>query len=218
MANFSVTVNADAFSDTMQRYAEVYSRRHPEKGLGQIMIERARNLALKLYQATKAIAPTQAQIAADVQKQGWRIPTNFPDGRLGRGTPDQWLGTAVKSLPKVRGRKTAQRKAEEAAIRARKPTLQEMQAFVIKHRSAHAGFIASGWKGALWDLGGKATGGGFGRAEVMDGGNEIEIVNNAPGAAVADAKHGFVAKGIEDATKDMEWYVFTRLLEERDAA
>jgi hypothetical protein len=50
-------VNAAQFTETMNRYAELYSTRHPDKGLGQIMIERARNLALKLYQATKAIAP-----------------------------------------------------------------------------------------------------------------------------------------------------------------
>lgn len=211
-------VNADKFADTMRRYADIYSARHPEKGLGQIMLERARNLAIKLYQATKAIAPTQARIAADVQKQGWRIPTKFPDGRLGRGTPDQWIGTAIKALPKVRGRKTKDRLALEQSIRDRKPTLQDMQAFVIKHRSAHAGFIASGWKGALWDLGGQASGGGFGRATVIDNGNEIDLINNAPGATAADAKHGFVQKGIDDATADMAWYIMTRLQEERKAA
>jgi hypothetical protein len=211
-------VNAAEFTATMNRYAELYSSRHPDKGLGQIMIERARNLAIKLYEATKVIAPTQSDIAADVQKQGWNIPEKFPDGRIGRGTPDQWIGAAIKSLPKVRGRKTTERKALESSMRGSKPTLQQMQAFVIKYRTAHAGFIASGWKGALWDLGGKATGGGFGRASVNDNGSEIEIVNNAPGAAAADAKHNFTQQGIADATADMEWYIFTRLQEQRKAA
>src|SRR3954471_7642942 len=93
-------INASQFSDTMKRYAEVYSMRHPDKGLGEIVIGRALNLAIKLREATLKIAPNQAQIAADVQRQGWKIPEKFPDGRLGRGTSDQWAQTAVAALPK----------------------------------------------------------------------------------------------------------------------
>jgi hypothetical protein len=214
----TVEVNADQFAETMHKYAEVYSFRHPEKGLGQIIKERALNLALKLYQATKDIAPTQAQIAADVQKQGWRIPTKFPDGRLGRGTPDQWVGGSLNALPKHRGRKSKARLSQEASIRSSKPTLQDMQAFVIRHRSAHAGFVASGWSGALHDLGGQSGGGRYGHAEVIEDGAEIEIVNNAPGAAEAEAKHHFIANGIAAATQDMAVYIASRLAEERKAA
>lgn len=211
-------INASQFSDTMKRYAEVYSMRHPDKGLGEIVIGRALNLAIKLREATLKIAPNQAQIAADVQRQGWKIPAKFPDGRLGRGTPDQWSRGALAALPKQRGRKTAARHTEEAAILGSRPTLQQMQAFVIKHRSAHSGFIASGWVGAIFDLGGRAKGGGFGRATVKDGGAEIDIINNAPGCTEADAKHGFVVKGIANATQDMANYITERLFAMRKAA
>lgn len=217
MAELSVSTNADQFAAVARRYAEVFSIRHPEKGLGQIYRERALNLALKLYKATKDIAPTRAQIAADVIKQGWRIPEKFPDGRLGRGTPDQWSQTTVAALRTARGRKTRARTAEEAAILGQRPTLQQMQTFVIKYRSSHAGFIASGWLGALRDLGGKTDGGRYGHADVKDV-DQIEIVNDAPGCIEANQKHNFVAKGIADATADMAEYIATRLSEELKAA
>src|SRR6267142_2315781 len=208
----TVETDADKFAAVARRYAEVYSMRHPEKGLGQIFKERALNLTFKIYAATKKIAPTQAQIAADVQKQGWRIPVKFSDGRLGRGTPEQWAGTAVGALPRRRGRKSKERLAQEAAILRGKPTLERMQAFVIKHRSAHAGFIASGWLGALRDLGGQTSGGRFGRAEAKGG--EIDIINDAPGCSEANAKYNFVGKGIQDATADMAFYIADRLREQ----
>lgn len=227
MASFQITLgqfpdsNLDQFSSTFRKYAEIYSQRSGAgKGMSVIILERAGKLAYELFKQTEAIAPTQSDIAADVQKLGWKIPEKFPDGRIGRGTPDQWAGTAIKSLPKVRGRKTKERRTQEAGIRSQKPTLQMMQQFVIKHRTAHRKFIASGWLGAISQLGGRVTGttqlGSGGRAEYRGG--EIDIINDRPGCVAANQKHNFVQKAIDAQTSDMAEYVATRLTQDRIAA
>lgn len=212
----TVEVNAEPFARVMRSYADIYGGRHPDKGLGLIILERARKLAFELYNQTKAIAPSQAKIAGDVQRLGWRIPEKFPDGRLGRGTPDQWIGQAVASMPKQRGRKSKARLAQEATVRAQKPTLTDMQNFVIKYRTRHTGFVATGWLGAISDLGGAISANGRGHAEIRP--DEIDIVNTAPGCSEANAKHGFVQKAIAAQIADMTTYIVSRLQEEKQAA
>lgn len=216
----AIEANTEEFSRKMRSYAAIYGPRH-DKGLSVIILERAGKLAFELYKQTKAIAPNQSKIAGDVQKLGWRIPARFPDGRLGRGDPDQWLGTAVKELPKVRGRKTNERRALEASIRNSKPTLQQMQHFVIQYRARHAGYIATGWLRAIHELGvyGVTSAKGqsiHGRIEVKVG--EVEIINDVPGAAIANQKYGFVQKAIDAQTADMTDYIVDHLQQARKAA
>lgn len=219
-----IETNAPNFARQMRKYAEIYGPRH-DKGLGEIVVERAGKLAFELYKQAKAIAPTKAQIAADVQKLGWRIPKEFPDGRMGRGEPRQWANFEIDTtLPKMgRGRKSTERRAQEQAIRAQKPTLTEMQNFVINFRSKHSGFVASGWTGALHDLGVYGGGGNrsrYGGATTTQHGSDVTVylVNDAPGVTEANAKYDFVSKAIDAQIKDMGDYISTRLHQERLAA
>jgi hypothetical protein len=101
----TVATNADEFAEVYRRYASfAHSVTGPE-----LLARESRKLIFELYNQTKAVAPTISDITQDVVKQGWKIPAKFPDGRVGRGTPDQWKGTAIASLPKRRGRKTKAR-------------------------------------------------------------------------------------------------------------
>jgi hypothetical protein len=207
-----ITTNANEFAATFRRYAELNRR-----NLADLAIDQSRKLAIELYNQTAAVAPTQAQIAADVQKQGWKIPEKFPDGRLGRGTPGQWIGSAVAALPRRRGRKSKARGAQEAAILSSKPNLQQMQAFVIKHRTRAIKYVASGWLGAVQDLGGslKSSSGAVnsrrGRAEVADG--AVSIINDTPGMMAVDQKHGVIQKAINTRINDMRVYIARKIAE-----
>lgn len=182
----AIATNADEFSAVYRRYAAfAHSVTGPE------LLEReSKKLIIELYKQTKAVAPNISDIAADVTKQGWKIPTKFPDGRVGRGTPDQWKGTAISSLPKKRGRKTKARLAEEAGIASGKANLAMMQAFVIKKRVAHIGYVARGWLNAVISI---------------EGDSIVDVINHNAGAgmAVVEAKHGVVARAFAARSADM---------------
>jgi hypothetical protein len=75
-------VGTQRFKDQMLRYAAIYGPRH-DKGLGEIMLERAKKLTFQLYKETKRVAPTSSDIASDVVRQGWKIPDQVP-GRPAR--------------------------------------------------------------------------------------------------------------------------------------
>jgi hypothetical protein len=182
----AIATNAEEFSAVYRRYASfAHSVTGPE-----LLARESQKLIFELYKQTKAVAPTISDIASDVTKQGWKIPAKFPDGRIGRGTPDQWKGTAIASLPKRRGRKSKARLAEEASIASGKATLGMMQAFVIKRRVAHIGYVARGWLNAVVSTEGD---------EVVDVINK----NTGTGMAAVEAKHGVVAKAFAARSADM---------------
>lgn len=219
----TVETNADGFAQQVRRYAAIFGPRHG-RNLGEVVLDRARKLAYELYKQTRKVAPTQQQITADVQKQGWKIPKYFPDGRIGRGEPSQWAGSEIAALPKVRGRKSTARRAQEAAIRAQKPTLEQMQAFVIRERSKAIGFVSLGWLAAVQDLGG-----GYanvnreqGRAEFHEDfqglNGEVDIINDTPGIVEVNAKHNVVGAAIQAQIADMGQYISDHLRQELQAA
>jgi hypothetical protein len=193
-----ITTNSPLLAATFRKYAEARG-----KDLNELMLDQGRKLATQLYVETAAVAPTAAQIAADVKRQGWKIPAFFADGRMGRGTPSMWARARARGRP---------RKAGSAP---RPPTLAMMQAFVTKWRVAHRLFVASGWLGAVSDLGGslKATSGVItktrGRAEVLQETNytRITIVNDTPGILSVDAKHDVAKKAIAARIADMMVYI-----------
>jgi hypothetical protein len=182
-----VETNGPEFAEAFRRYA---SFAHSVTGPAFLARESVK-MAKLLYVETRKVAPTISDIAADVIKRGWSIPARFDDGRLGRGTPDQWVNSALQSgLPRRRGRKSKKRLALEESIRQAPPTLGQMQAFVIKHRSAHIGYVASGWASGVVEI-------------QVTGDSEFDITNPRPGMAYVDARHGVVKKAFDDRTEDM---------------
>ena len=196
----AIETNAQEFAETFRKYASF-----AHSVTGQALIKReAQKLASILYAETLKVAHTIAQVTADVVAQGWKIPTTFSDGRIGRGTPDQWTATAIATLPTKRGRKSKSRLQAEALIKAAKPTLADMQAFVIKHRAAHIGYVASGW--------------GRHNVEISESEHEVEITNHNPGMAAVDAKHHVVDKAMAIRAVDMQDWIERQLHEMKEAA
>ena len=207
-------------------YAKWYEDAHPEVDGESLFLDQGRKYVTEIYNQTAAIAPSPGQIASDVQRQGWRIPRKFADGRLGRGWPQQWTGNAYwqalkqKLIRKKRGRNARQANIEqENAIRDAKPTLQQMQAFVIKIRTDANKFLASGWLGAILDLGGSAKNSSGkadrGGAEIHRSPGRAEIIlwNETPGMAEMDEKKQIVAKAKLVRIADMLVYVRRKMEE-----
>lgn len=212
----TVSDHQSLWGDTYRRYAE-WNGRDGE----QLFIDQTRKLATELYQQTAAIAPSKAEIEADVKAQGWHIPEKFDDGRQGRGKSSQWLGLVLATREKRRGRKSnGQRQSEDAFLRGR-ATLEQMQAYVIKLRTSARLYLASGWLGAIFDLGGtlKASSGKVdserGGAEIRrsPGLLEITLWNRTPGIAAMNAKHQLVARALAVRTADM-WVYIRRKMDE----
>ena len=201
-----VTTNAPLLAATFRRYAEARGR-----DLSELMLDQGRKLATELFVQTKEVAPTKAQIAADVKKQGWKIPGFFPDGRVGRGYPAWW-----GKIKRGRGRPR-----KDAPPAPRGPSLEQMQRFVIKRRVDALLYVASGWLGAVRDLGGslKQTSGKVepdrGRAEIKQGKGytRITIINDTPGILAVDRKHHVAKKAIAARIADM-WVYSIRITRE----
>lgn len=218
-----ITINSSEVSklrETFREYAEWNGRELAE-------LARKKSLDLAggvragkvdgLYQTTAAIAPTEARIASDVRSQGWRIPEFFPRSgggtRMGRGIPRMWAHFTFKAMRK--GKKGRATKGELAIKNNDKPTLGEMQAFVIAMRKKARLYLASGWLGAIADLGGQMP-----RAETRvdherggatiresPGLVEIEYWNRTPGIVETNARYGFVARAVENCIADMQIYI-----------
>ena len=209
--------NADAHREMFRNYCE-FNKRDNER----LFVDEARKYATELWKVTAAVAPTKAQIQADIAKQGWKIPTRFADGRLGRGVAKNWLGNAwdtIQKSKKRRGRRTKQSHLDEADFMAQKPTLAMMQAFVLKYRLAARLFTASGWLPAVLRFGGSPKGSsGFtgpkhGSASLTrtDGRLTYTFVNSTPGIAGQDAKHNLVATAKRNRILDMQKYIYRKI-------
>ncbi len=213
----------EAFQNQFRQYVE-WNRRDTEI----LFLESARKLATELYVETAKEAPTKARITADVQRQGWRIPQVFRPGnfgkawRRGRGIPAQWLGYAMGKMRQGRPTKAAQA-ARTKGMSAR-PTLKQMQDFVIKIRYDARLYLASGWLGAVSDLGGKlkSTSGKVdsqrGGAAVQRGQNFLraELWNNTPGIAKISSERGLVERAIRARMEDVQLYIDRKMREARD--
>lgn len=210
-------------SETFRKYADWNHRDGAE-----LFVDQTRKLATELYTQTAAIAPSEAEIAADVRAQGWKIPKRFADGREGRGSNRAWAGWSYwqaiknKTIKRFRGRGARQKNWEqESAMRDQKPTLAMMQAYVIALRKNARLFLASGWLGAIFDLGGslKKSSGKVdherGGAEIHHNPHGVEVVlwNRTPGIETMDQKTHFVAKAVAVRTADM-WVYIRRKMDE----
>ena len=204
----------------MYRQYTQYNRRESDA----LAIDQSRKLANDLYNATAEIAPTRAEIAADVKALGWKIPSFFADGRMGRGTAKNWLGLAfAKQQGRIRkrGRKSKMDHLDEQTFLALKPTLAQMQAFVIKLRDKARLYLASGWLGAIVDLGGttKATSGfvdrNRGGATIFRSPGLVQVIfwNRTPGILTMQDKKDFVGKAIAARVADMWQYIRRKQVE-----
>lgn len=226
MAN-GITIDMSAASrlrDTFREYAE-----WNERDLRTVAINKARAMAGGitkktehgtfdgLYQTTAATAPSEGRIEADVRAQGWRIPEFFAKAgggtRMGRGLPRMWAHFAFKGARKgKRGRAT---KGELAIRDDPKPTLGQMQAFVIAMRIKARKYLASGWLGSIADLGGNSPRSEIsvdherGGADVREsqGLLEVEFWNRTPGIEEVNARYGFAQEAIENSIADMKFYI-----------
>lgn len=236
-----INSNTTRVREAFAQYAS-YRKRDREEAFR----DQARKLAVELYNQTAAIAPTEAQVASTVRALGWHIPAYFgaapardgkgrivgpaPGSRIGRGVVAQWVGVAwEKQKPKRRrGRPTkAQQKRYDKKQAAffddyfSRPSLDQMQAFVIMMRTNARLYLASGWLGAVVSLGGsvKARAGGQSGSgavsserggafvTVADGLMSVTIWNRSVGIEDVDAKRGFVAAAVAVRVEDMWVYV-----------
>jgi|GEM_PF-6526618 len=215
----NISSNRGQYQRAFEKYASWYTDAHPEANLSALFEDQSRKLAVELYNQTAEIAPSVEKLEADIKRQGWRIPAWFRGSRsrIGRGVPAMWLGTAFDRQPKPfkgRGAKAKNEAAREAWM-AQKPTLAQMEAFVLKMRSAARLYLASGWLGAVVRLGGsvKSTSGQVdparGGAEITRGQgiSKVTIWNRTDGIVTMDLKKQFVEKALTVRAADMLVYV-----------
>lgn len=204
----SLNTNTAALRDTFARYADWNGRERE-----MLFEDQTRKFATELYMQTAAIAPTKATIAAKVKSLGWRV--------IKTGTPEQWAGRAVAKMDRKRGRPSRKDRAAMDAALSGKPTLEQMQEYVIKKRSKARLYLASGWLGAVVDLGGqmKATSGKVDRsrggADIhrSPGQVSVEFWNRTEGMVLMDEKKAIVSKAIAVRMADM-WVYITRKMNE----
>jgi hypothetical protein len=212
MPGITITTNSTVMSAMFLEYA-----RWNQRDTADLFVGESRKFANELYNQTAAIAPSKATISAKVKSLGWHV--------IKRGTPQQWTGQALQKRQKGRrGRPSLKNIAADAAFLATKPTLQQMQAYVIAKRSNARLYLASGWLGAIADQGGKlkTTSGKVdhdrGGAEVYRAPShvEVEFWNRTPGIVEMDAKHGLVAKAYAVRIADMLVYIERKIAESQN--
>jgi hypothetical protein len=211
-----IQTNAPDLARTFRQYALLNGR-----SIEELKLKQSLQLVIGskgypgLLQLSKDCAPSKSEIAADVKKQGWKIPREFADGRLGRGTPEQWTSNAVQTASKNngRGRRSKNFQAKLDALKNARPSLAVMQAFVIKWRVAHRFFVAAGWLKPASELGGTPDAESFpkpgGRVEV--GADGVTIINDHPGIIEANRKYQIAARAIYFRILDMREYIVTHL-------
>lgn len=212
MGEITITSNSSAMSRKFLEYASWNHRETPDLFVGE-----SRKFANELYMQTAAIAPSKATIAAKVKSLGWHV--------IKRGSPEQWKGVAFENKVKRKGRKAGGLNyiAREKAM-AEKATLEQMQAFVIAKRSNARLYLASGWLGAVADLGGslKISSGEIdhsrGGAEVFRSPShvEVEFWNRTPGIVEQNEKHNLVGRAFAVRMADMLVYIERKQKEAKD--
>lgn len=213
-----ITISSTDIGAIQAKFREklLYNKRNEE----YLAKKEALAFAHDLFQETKELAPTRAEIAADVKALGWKIPAFFKDGRMGRGTPEMWekfgFVRAVKRILKgQRGRRSEENQAKINNAVLKQNKLSAMQRFVIALRAAHRLFLATGWLGSIVDLGGslnaksgevdRQRGGAYFR---RSGGRlEWSLWNRTPGIETMQRKTNFVGKAIARRLNDMQKYI-----------
>lgn len=225
-------------SDRHLRAFREYAQWNQRDG-AELFIGETRKYAVELYVQTEAVSPTKAEIAADVRALGWKIPAFFADGRIGRGLPRMWadfIQARKEKGQRRRGRPTkgtAEEREEQRAKVLNRPTLAQMQAFVIAVRNRARLYLASGWLGAIADLGGtppssldrrgelahrsgvtSARGGATIRRSA--GRVEIDLWNETPHIVAFDQEHQIVERA--RAARALDLYVYIRRKQAEAAA
>ena len=199
----STTTGCAVYNREFQEYLRLNLR-----NVNDLVIEGGRKLATDLFVETdRLITPSRERIAATVKALGWRV--------IKRGTPAQWKGAAFAKREKKRGRGAgALNDAARERAMAKKTTLAQMQAFVIKKRSDARQYLATGWLGAVSDLGGsmKVRSGKVnslrGRAEITltRGAPRVVLVNDTPGIVTMNRKANFVRAAFQRRAADLRTY------------
>lgn len=152
--------------------------------------------------------------------KGWKIPKYFHTGetrgwRVERGVKALWAGLTIERRAKrieKRGRRGKSDRLSDQAFLAQKPTLAQMQAFVIKLRARASNFLASGWLASIAALGGSPKGkvdpdrGGV----MIQRGNglmRVTLWNRTPGIVTVNRKKNFVGKAIAARLASMSQYI-----------
>lgn len=212
MSEIIITSNSSAMSRMFLEYASWNQRETPD-----LFVAESRKFANELYMQTAAIAPSKATISAKVKSLGWHV--------IKRGSSSQWKGAALAKKAKRKGRGAgAINDATRDKAMAAKATLEQMQAYVIAKRSNARLYLASGWLGAVSDLGGslKISSGNIdhtrGGAEVFRSPShvEIEFWNRTPGIVEQDAKHNLVGRAYAVRMADMLEYIERKRREAAD--
>ena len=175
--------SADRFVRLLGRYLEVNTR-----NAGELVAKKAQSVAVELYKAARATAPTEAEIAAKVKSLGWRV----------RRKKGGW--------PLRKGEK-----------RGSQGPLHRMQAAQIARRAKAAGTAATGFLPAVDKLGGKVPGKRPGAARNPKGSVAIEgigtaspritITNSTPGIGRLQRDHNIVRTAFNEASKDILPYL-----------
>ena len=207
----AISTNTEELRRTFNEYVE-FNRRDLEF----LRKHQLRNLTIALYNEARLVAPTEYHIAAKVKSLGWQV--------IKKGTPEQWGKLAKKSIPIVsmRRMKKEDRIAEKARRQAAFDAIEEkekMQAFVIKKRSAHIGFMASAYAIAARALGfsnvGKAKA-VHAKGTASDDGRTTTIEATAGGIVDIDKRTGFANKAIRYVVSSMRDYIAKRQKEGRE--
>lgn len=178
------TPRAKAFASTLAEYIRLRSTVDP----ADLIQRKAKSVAIELYRAAKAVAPTRAEITADVQTHGWAVKR--PKG----------------AWPLKKGEK-----------RGSRGPLRRMQTAAVKRRARAIGFAASGFIPALSGLGAKATArdasnfpnpqGSLTQAGLGTTRPTIVVTNGRPGIVRVQQKHDITGTAFEAVTKDTQEYI-----------
>ncbi len=201
----TIPPSADRFTRLLGKYLEANTR-----NAGELVAKKAKDVAIELYKATAALAPSEADIARKVKSLGWRVKRK------------------AGAWPLHKGEK-----------RGSKGPLKRMQAAQIAKRAKRRGYVATGWLPAvnkLVDLAkgddGKYTGkSGLGRklAQVKSpkgtvtisgmgtGSPMVTITNSTPGIAAMEKQHHLLSTAFNEASKDIITYLRRKQQETADA-
>lgn len=201
-------MTCDVQIDT-SRLAEVFDRymEQTTRSVFDVLQGKARELSLRLFKATRALAPKKENIAALPAALNWRIKR-----------PKGW---AVFDKFEQRMRKRGKKKGTFRTVRVQKGE--------INRRLTKLGYTAVGWLPAvrITSRGGHTSGATVASLEKGPGGVEISLQgtepfvrlwNRTPGAGVVESKHAIVQQCLNDLAAGMEQHMRDKQLEAALAA